>query len=167
VSIKMLTVATSRDMSKPKMSRLLRAFVISLVSCSAGSAGRFSMVVRPSASCLLYSVYANLVFVELFTASLICDGVRPAFPTLQFFSMERIISLLCLACGVEGADGACWGWLFTPGPLVLFLISKNNTRRLVRPVHLAHLAHITSIENPDATTSFAHSGRTWRNTVCS
>jgi len=44
-------------------------------------------------------------------------------------------------------------------------ISKNNTRRLVRPVRLAHLAHITSIENQDATTSSAHSGRTWRKTL--
>ena len=39
-------------------------------------------------------------------------------------------------------------------------ISKNNTRRLVRPVRLAHLAHITSIKNQDATTSSAHSGCT-------
>jgi len=46
-------------------------------------------------------------------------------------------------------------------------ISKNNTRRLVRLVRLAHLAHITSIENQEATTSSAHSGRTWRNTLSS
>ena len=47
------------------------------------------------------------------------------------------------------------------------LISKNNTRRLVRPVCLAHLAHITSIENQDPPTGSAYSGRTWRNTLSS
>jgi len=109
LSITMWTVATSRDMSKPKMSRLVTAFVISLVWCRAGSAGRFSMVVRTSSSCLLYPAYANLVLVALFTVFLMCAGVRPALPTVRFFSMERMKSLLCLAWGVEGAEGACWG----------------------------------------------------------
>jgi len=121
LSITMLTVAMSRDMSKPKMSRLLRAFLIALVSSRAGSAGRFSMVLRTGSSCLLYSAYANLVFVALFTASLICAGVRPSLPTLRFCSMQLMISLLCLAWGVEGAEGACWGWLLMPGHLVLCL----------------------------------------------
>ena len=140
LSITMLTVATSREMSKPKISRLLRAFVISLVSRRAGSAGRFSMVVRTSSSCLLYSAYANLVLVALFTASLMCAGVRPALPTLRFFSMERMMSLLCLAWGVEGAEGACWGWVLMPGPLALFLFLAGASLKPSRSMPVAVMA---------------------------
>jgi len=127
-------------MSKPKISRLLRAFVISLVSRRAGSAGRFSMVVRTSSSCLLYSAYANLVLVALFTASLMCAGVRPALPTLRFFSMERMMSLLCLAWGVEGAEGACWGVALMPGPLVLFLFLAGASLKPSRSMPVAVMA---------------------------
>jgi len=144
-SITMLTVATSRDMSKPKMSWLLRAFVISLVLCRAGSAGRFSMVVRTISSCLFYSACVNFVLVALFTASLMCAGVRPALPTLRFFSMERMMSLLCVAWGVQGAEGAGWGWVLMPGPLVLFPFLVGASLKLSMSIPVAVMAALVCL----------------------
>jgi len=78
--------------------------------------------------------------VALFTASLMCAGVRPALPTLWFFSMERLMSLLCLAWGVEGAEGACWGVVLMPGPLALFLFLAGASLKPSRSMPVAVMA---------------------------
>jgi len=97
-------------------------------------------VVRTSSSWLLYSAYANLVLVALFTASLMRAGVRPALPTLRFFSMERMMSPLYLAWGVEGAEGACWGWVLMPGPLALFLFLAGASLKPSKSIPVAVMA---------------------------
>jgi len=103
------------------------------------------MVVRTSSSCLLYLAYANLVLVALFTASLMCAGVRPALPTLRFFTLERMMSLLCLAWGVEGAEGACWGWVLIPYPLALFLFLAGASLKPSRSMPVAVMAAQVSL----------------------
>jgi len=109
----MFTVGVSRPMLNPKMPMSLRAFVMPLMFASAGSAGRSPTVVSTRSSFLLYSAYANLVFVDaLLIASLIFAGVQSLAPTLLPFSTDLTSSLRCLTCGVEGAEGA----LFLPIP---------------------------------------------------
>ena len=109
-------------------------------SCSAGSAGVFSIVVRTSSSCLLYSAKANLVCVAPFTASLMFAGVTPALPTLLFFSTDLIINLLCLACGVDGAEGAWSGFCPIPGALWLFRLLVGASRKPSRSMPVAVIA---------------------------
>jgi len=110
----MLTVEVSRPMLNPKMPISLRAFVIPLMFARAGSAARSPTVVSAKLSFLLYSANANLVVSDaLLIASLIFAGVQSLAPTLLPFSTDLTSSLLCLACGVEGAEGAFL--LPTPG----------------------------------------------------
>jgi len=109
----MLTVGVSRPMLNPKIPMSLRAFVMPLMFAKAGSAGMSPTVVSTRSSFLLYSAYANLVLFEaLVIASLIFAGVQSLAPTLLPFSTDLTSSLRCLACGVDGAEGA----LFFPTP---------------------------------------------------
>jgi len=110
----MLTVGVSRPMLNPKIPISLRAFVMPLMFARAGSAGRSPTVVSTKSSFLLYSANANLVvFDALLIASLIFAGVQSLAPTLLPFSTDLTSSLRCLACGVDGAEGAFF--LPTPG----------------------------------------------------
>ena len=107
----------------PKMPMSLRAFVMPLMFARPGSAGRSPTVVSTRSSFLLYSAYANLVvFNALLIASLIFAGVQSLAPTLQVlpYSTDLTRSLRCLACGVEGAEGALF--LPTPGAGDAFLL---------------------------------------------
>jgi len=117
----MLTVGVSRPMLKPKIPISFRAFVIPLMFARAGSAGRSPTVVSTKSSFLLYSAKANLIVLEaLLIASLIFAGVQSLARTLLPFSTDLTSSLRCLACGVEGAEGAL---LFpTPGARDAFLL---------------------------------------------
>jgi len=109
----MLTVGVSWPMLNPKMPMSLRAFVMPLMFARAGSASRSPTVVSTKSSFLLYSANANLVVLdELLIASLIFAGVQSLVPTLLPFSTDSTSSLRCLACGVDGAEGA----LFLPTP---------------------------------------------------
>jgi len=117
----MFTVGVSRPILKPKMPMSLRAFVMPLMFVKAGSAGRSPTVVSTRSSFLLYSAYANLVVPDaLLIASLILAGVQSLVPSLLFFSTDLTSSLRCLACGVEGAEGAFF--LPTPGAGDAFLL---------------------------------------------
>ena len=107
---------------------------------SAGSAGVFSIVLRTSSSCLLYSAKANFVCVAPLTASLMFAGVTPALPTLLFFSTDLIISLLCLAWGVDGAQGACSGFCPIPGAFPLFRFLVGASRKPSRSIPVAVIA---------------------------
>ena len=70
-------------------------------------------MVSTRSSFLLYSAYANLVeFDGPLITSLILAGVQSLARTLLPFSTNLTSSLRCLACGVEGAEGA----LFLPTP---------------------------------------------------
>jgi len=118
--ITMFTVGVSRPMLNPKMPISLRAFIIPLMFARAGSAGRSSMVVSTKSSFLLYSAKANfVVFDALFIASLIFAGVQSLAPTHLPFSTNLTSSRRCLACGVEGAEGAFF--LPIPGAVGAFL----------------------------------------------
>jgi len=119
--VTMLTVGVSRPMLNPKMPMLLRAFVIPLMFAKAGSARRSPTVVSTRSSFLLNSAYANMVaFDILLIASLIFGGVQPLALTLLPFSTDLTSSLRCLACGIEGAEGALV--LPTPGDGDAFLL---------------------------------------------
>ena len=117
----MLTVGVSRLMLNTKIPISFRAFVIPLVFARAGSAGRSPTVVSTKSSFLLYSANANLVVLDaLLMASLIFAGVQSLAPTPLPFSTDLTSSLRCLACGVDGAEGA---FLFhTPGAGDPFLL---------------------------------------------
>jgi len=118
----MFTVGVSRPMLNPNMPMSLRAFVMPLMFARAGSAGRSPTVVSTRSSFLLYSAYANLVeFDALLIASLILAGVQSLAPTLLPFSTDLTSSLRCLACGVEGAEGALFSFP-TPGAGDAFLL---------------------------------------------
>jgi len=110
----MFTVGVSRPILKPKIPMSLQAFIMPLMFVKAGSAGKSPTVVSTRSLFLLYSAYANLVVLDaLLIASLILAGVQSLVPTLLFLSTDLTSSLRCLACGVEGAEGAFF--LPTPG----------------------------------------------------
>jgi len=119
--ITMFTVGVSSPMLNPKMPMSFRAFVMPLKLARAGSAGRSPTVVSTKSSFLVYSVYANLVvFDALLITSLTFAGMQSLAPTLLPFSTDLTSSLHCLACGVQGAEGAFF--LPTPGAGDVFLL---------------------------------------------
>jgi len=130
----MLTVGVSRPMLNPKIPISLRAFVMPLMFARAGSAGRSPTVVSTKSSFLLYSANANLVvFDALLIASLIFAGVQSLAPTLLPFSTDLTSSLRCLACGVDGAEGAFF--LPTPGAgdTLFFLVCTSLKPSVLMP----------------------------------
>jgi len=102
------------------MSMSLWASVMASSSWSAGLAATFSIVVRTSSSALLYLAKANLPLDVLLMASLMCEGEMPGAPIRLFFSMDLMMRRRCLACGVQGAEGA-WVWPI-PGPVDVFFL---------------------------------------------
>jgi len=130
----MLTVGVSRPMLNPKIPMSLRAFVMPLMFARTGSAGRSPTVVSTKSSFLLYSANANLVvFDALLIASLIFAGVQSLAPTLLPFSTDLTSSLRCLACGVDGAEGAFL--LPTPGAgdTLFFLVCTSLKPSVLMP----------------------------------
>ena len=69
----------------------------------------------------------------------------PALPTLRFFSIDLMINLLCRACGVDCADGACCGFRFMPGPLLLFLFLAGTSLKPSRLIPVAVIAAHVSL----------------------
>jgi len=116
------TAGVSRPMLNLKRPMALRAFVMPLMFAKAGSTGRSPTVVSTWSLFLLYSAYANFVVLDaLLIASLIFAGVQSMAPTLLPFSTDLTTSSLrCVACGVEGAEGAFF--FPTPGAGDAFLL---------------------------------------------
>jgi len=102
-----------------------RDFVMAAENRRAGSADTSSIVVSTRSSFLLYSAHANLVSQTLLIASLMRVGGMFAAPTRRPFSTERIRRRLCLAWGVDGAEGAWAVAMPGAGFCFLFLVGTS------------------------------------------
>jgi len=106
-----------------------KGFVMVVANWRAGSADTSSIVVSIRSSFLPYFAQANLVSQTLLIASLMRVGGTFAAPTRRPFSTVWIRRRLCLAWGVDGAEGA---WVVVmPGAGFCFLLLVGTSLKPV------------------------------------